>query len=162
MKRLVVLAACAALLAGCYGPDPNVTDDGKGLPVLTLDFPGEVKPESVHEAVLTIDNPGPEDMGSIVVAFSRLGDPELPLPLVEVSAPNEQGPVRNVDPEPQAVGQGGVVFTFEGIAEGDSMTITFEIRVPPDEGKIGNAVQVYDGADPDRARGVRLEAEVTR
>ena len=162
MKHLVVLAACAALLAGCYGPDPNVTDEGKGLPVLTLDFPEEVKPESVHDAVLTIDNPGPEDMDSIVVAFSRLGDPALPLPLVEVSARDEQGPVRSVDPEPQAVGQGGVVFTFEGIPEGGSMTITFELLVPKDEGKVGNAVQVYDGSDPDRARGVSLEAQVKR
>ena len=162
MRILVALAASAALLVGCYGPDPNLTDDGKGRPVVTLDFPATVEPESVHDAVLTIDNPGPEDMNSIVVAFSRLGDPALPLPLVEVSAPDEQGPVRSIDPEPQAIGQGGVVYTFEGLPEGESMTITFELQVPRDEGTVGNAVQVYDGADPDRARGVRLEAEVKR
>lgn len=161
MRILVALAASAALLVGCYGPDPNLTDEGKGLPVLTLDFPEEVKPESVHEAVLTVDNPGPEDMDSIVVAFSRLGDPALPLPLVEVSG-NAQSPVRSVDPEPQAVGQGGVLFIFEGLPEGETMTITFELRVPNHEGTVGNAVQVYDGSDTNRARGVRLEAEVTR
>ncbi len=162
MRRLIAVAALVGLLGGCFGPDPNVTDDGKGLPVLTLDFPAVVEPSSVATAVLTIENPGPEDMDSIVVAFSRLGDPELQLPLVEVSAPDEDGPVRSIDPEPRAVGQGGVIFTFGGIAEGEEMTITFELATPSEEGKVGNAVQVYDGTDPDRARGVRLEAQVQR
>ena len=162
MTRLAVATALAVLLAGCYGPDPNLTEEGKGRPVVSLEFPSVVEPGSVETAVLTIENPGPEDMDSIVVAFSRLGDPELPLPLVEVTAPGERGPVRSVDPEPSAVGQGGVVFTFGGIAEGDEMTITFELAIPEDEGKVGNAIQVYDGADAERARGVRLETTVER
>ena len=162
MTRIVAVALTLGLLGGCFGPDPNVTEEGEGLPVLTLDFPSEVETDSVATAVLTIENPGPEDMESLVVAFSRLGDPELPLPLVEVSAPDEDGPVRSIDPEPRAVGQGGVVFTFEGIAEGEETTITFELAIPSEEGKVGNSIQVYDGADPDRARGVRLEASVTR
>lgn len=162
MKRALGAALLVTLLAGCYGPDPNVTEQGEGLPVLSLEFPSVVKPGSVETAVLTIENPGPEDMDSIVVAFSRLGDPELPLPLVEVSTPGDEGPVRSVDPEPRAVGQGGVVFTFGGIAEGEEMTITFELMVPDEAGKIGNAIQVYDGSDAERARGVRLEASVER
>lgn len=162
MTRLFAAAALVGLLGGCFGPDPNVTDDGRGLPVLTLDFPSVVAPGSVETAVLTIENPGPEDMDSIVVAFSRLGDPALPLPLVEVSAQGEDSPVRSIDPEPRAVGQGGVVYTFEGIAVGETVTITFELAVPSEEGKVGNAVQVYDGSDPDRARGVRLESQVRR
>jgi hypothetical protein len=66
----------------------------------------------------------------------------------------------SVDPEPNAVGENGVIYTFDGLAEGETVTITFEVRAPTQEGPVGNAVQVYEGSDPNRARGVRLEAEV--
>jgi hypothetical protein len=157
----LILAAVALLIAtACTGPDPNVTEDGEGLPVLTLEFPEVIEPGSTNDAVLTIENPGPGDFDSLVVAFSLLGDPELPAPLVDVSPPGRDGPVVSVAPEPNAIGENGVIYTFDGLPEGETMTITFELRAPAQEGKVGNAVQVYDGSDPNRARGVRLEAEV--
>jgi hypothetical protein len=157
----LLIAACTLLLAvSCTGPDPDLTDDGEGLPVPSIEFPEVVEPGSVNDAVLTIENPGPGDFDSLVVAFSLLGDPSLPAPLVDVAAPGRDGPVVSVDPEPNAVGENGVIYTFDGLAEGDSLTITFELRAPAQEGAVGNAVQVYEGSDPNRARGVRLSAEV--
>ena len=162
MRRLVAAAVALLLLGGCFGPDPDLTPEGKGLPELSLEFPATAAPGSVQTAALTIDNPGPGDLSAIVVAFSRLGDPALPPPIVEVAGPGQEDPVRSVDPEPNAVSRDGAIYTFDGLGEGETMTIRFELTIPDVDGKVGNAVQVYDGQDPDRARGVRLLTEVER
>jgi len=161
VKRLVLGCLLAAFFAGCYLPDPDLTPEGKGLPVVTLgDFPATVAPGSRHSVALTIENPGPSDMESIVVAFSRLGDPALPEPIVDVAPRGDTGPVEAVEPEPDAVSQDGVIYRFGSLEEGDTLTIVFELSIPQIDGPAGNAVQVYDGAEPDRARGVRLETRV--
>ena len=162
MRKVGAAVALAFVLAACYGPDPDLTAQGKGLPELSLDFPATAAPGSVETAVLTVDNPGPADMSAIVVAFSRLGDPALPVPIVEVAGPGQEDPVRSVDPKPTAVSRDGAIYTFGPLDEGGTMTIRFELAIPEVEGKVGNAVQVYDGREPDRARGVRLETKVER
>jgi hypothetical protein len=101
-------------------------------------------------------------MDSIVVAFSRLGDPRLPPPLIDVSRRGSSGPVVDVTPTPNGVSPDSVVFTFDGINEGDTKTITFNVKIPAEPGLYGNAVLVYEGSHPDRAKGVRLETHVRR
>lgn len=160
IQRVSAGVAVLLLLGGCFVPDPGLTDSGKGRPRLTLDFPENAAPGSVATAEIVVSNPGPEDMGSVVVAFSRLGDPELPPPLVEVASRDGSNAVRAVEPEPVAVSSDQIVYRFAGLDEGAEMTITFEIEVPTQPGSAGNAVLVYDGGDPERARGVRLETEV--
>ena len=161
MTRTFVLCVVAALMFGaCLGPDPNVTEGGRGKPELTLSFPETAAPGSIQTAELTVTNPGPGDMGSLVVAFSRLGDPKLPVPVVDVTTRDGEGAVDDVEPQPAAVSPDGIVYTFGGLPEGDSTTITFRLRMPVDQGLAGNAILVYEGQDPDRARGVRLETEV--
>ena len=161
MRRLFLLVGLAALVFnGCFGPDPNVTEGGKGKPEVELVFPDTAPPGSVQTAELTITNPGPGDMRSLVVAFSRLGDPKLPVPIVDVTARGGEGAVDDVEPQPNAVSRDGVVYTFDGVPEGDSVTFTFRLQMPVSRGLAGNAILVYDGQDPDRARGVRLEVEV--
>ena len=159
--RSLCIAVSLLLLTACYGPDPNVTPEG-GLPVPTIDFPDPVTAGSTQTLTLTVENPGPEDMDSVAVAFSRLGDPQLPLPLIDVAAKDAKGPVVDVSPSPNGTSPDRVVFTFDGIDEGDSETILFTILVPEEPGLYGNAVQVYEGSHPNRARGVRLETHVRR
>lgn len=163
MRRSSLVGAALGavlLVTGCFGPDPDITPEGKGFPELAIEFPAATEAGSVETATLTIVNPGPAEMGSVVVAFSRLGDPQLPLPVVEVTARGEQSPVRDVEPAPEAVSQDGVVYRFGSLAEGETLEVTFELAVPDIDGPAGNAVLVYDGREPDRARGVRLETEV--
>lgn len=154
------MALSVAVLGACYGPDAGTTDGAKSKPELSLEFPASTSPGSSESAELTITNPGPEAMDSIVVAFSRLGDPELPQPVVDVVGRNEEGAVEDVTPKPNAVSPDGIIYTFDGIAEGESLTVTFTLVVPQETGPAGNAILVYEGQDPDRARGVRLETEV--
>ena len=160
MKHVVLAGVAALSLAACFGPDPGVTESGKGKPEPTIEFPATATPGSVQEAELIVTNPGPGDMQSVVVAFSRLGDPKLPLPIVDVAPPNGEGPVVDVTPKPNAVSPDGVIYTFSGLDEGDALTITFRLRIPVERGPAGNAILVYEGQDPERARGVRLETEV--
>lgn len=160
MRRTAALAALALLLAACYGPDASLTEQGEGKPELSIEFPSSAAPGATETAELTVTNPGPGDMDSLVVAFSRLGDPDLPVPVVEVAPPNGKGSVVEVSPKPRAISPDGIIYTFDGLDEGDSVTISFELRLPSDTGVAGNAILVYDGRDPERARGVRLETEV--
>ena len=160
MTRLAALALAAFSFVACFGgPDPNLTEEGLSKPELTMDFPAKTNAGTTVIAELTIVNPGPGAMDSLVVAFSRLGDPKLPPPIVDVS-PRNGGAVENVVPEPNAVSPDGVTYTFEGLAEGEELTVEFTLLMPQVNGPAGNAILVYDGADPERARGVRLETEV--
>lgn len=51
-------------------------------------------------------------------------------------------------------------YAFGGIAEGGSLTLEFDLRMPEESGSFGNSVQVYDGSEVERAAGIRLEIEV--
>lgn len=161
-KALAAIAAGLLVLGGCSGPDPNLTGSGKGKPLVTAEFPDTAAPGDVVTAVIHVENPGPGDMEPIVVAFTRVGDPSLPLPIVEPRRTLKDAGIEDIRPEPQGASPMDSTFTFPGVAEGDSTTIEFDLRVPDDaEGTMGNVIQVYDGAEIDRARGARLQLEVS-
>jgi hypothetical protein len=154
IARLALCLLCAAaVLAGasCYEPPP-VTK-----PEVTASFPSTAEPGSTVTVTLTVSNPGPE-MESVVVAFSRIGDPELPDPIVDTGTGGRAEAVASVAPDPVAVSPDGVIYRFEGLAEGESMDITFELILPSSKasGEVGNAVLVSDGSVPQRAKGIRL------
>jgi hypothetical protein len=163
-----VFRAATALLAAfvfvsCFGRDTSVTPSGKGRPELTLDFPATSSPGSTQSAMLTVENPGPEPMTSLVVAFLRVGPARgggLPEPIVDGAAQQQNPAIVDIDPEPRAISQAAVEFTFDGLAEGESMTITFRLRVPRMLGEAANSITVYDGSDANRARGIRLQTMV--
>jgi hypothetical protein len=162
MKRLV--AACVVLLAlaACFGPDPNLTATGKGRPDITADFPPIVDAGETFDVTLEITNPGPVDMDGITIAFARLGDPSLPIPVVDAGATGTNEAIVTIDPEPQAVSLDGIIYTFPPLGEGDSTTITFELKAPDISGAAGNSIQVYDSRDPERARGIRFLTTVRK
>ena len=161
MIRSFVLALTAMLtLSACFGDAQTLTEAGEGYPELSIDFPPTTTAGATETVALTISNPGPGEMDSLVVAFSRLGDPALPTPIVDVTARNREGAVRDVTPEPNAVSADGITYTFDGLAVEESVTIEFEVVIPQADGAAGNAILVYEGQDPNRARGVRLETKV--
>jgi hypothetical protein len=160
VKRLLFGALALVVLGACFAGTQNVTESGEGFPELALEFPATAAPGATATAELTVTNPGPGDMESLAVSFSRLGDPELPPPIVDVVARNGEGTVKEVRPQPTAISPDGVVYTFDGLPEGESVTIEFDLVVPSVDGPAGNAILVSDGQDPERARGVRLETEV--
>lgn len=158
MSRLVA-ASCAALLllGGCYrGPDPDLTETGKGRPDVSATVPERAERGDTVEAVIEVSNPGPGDMASVVVAFSRVGDPSLPTPIVEVGRGGRSEGIASVDPEPEVISPDGVIYRFDALPEGESTSITFELVMPDVRGEVGNAVTVYDGSEPERARGTRI------
>lgn len=151
---LVVFTACA-------GPDPNLTESGTGKPQVTAEFPEQAAAGQVVTAVITITNPGPEDMTSVVVSFARVGDPSLPYPIVEPLPNRARAGIDDIRPDPTGESPPDATYTFGPLAEGDSTTLEFDLVIPDRDGTVGNSVQVYDGAEPERARGVRIETEVT-
>lgn len=163
---VVALVAAAGLLGGCYSDTASVlTSKGLSRPELELRFPTEVSAGSVEEAVLTVTNPGPGDMSSVVVAFAALGKPDpgtgnLPPGLVRISSGGSNPAIESIDPDPVAVSRDGVLYRFNGLSEGASMTITFELAIPDRLGRVANSIQVYDGNDLERARGLALDTEV--
>jgi hypothetical protein len=165
VRRWLGFACLAALLAvACTGPDPNLTPEGAGLPELEISFPEQSAPGSVQRAVMTVTNPGPRPMSSLVIAFARVGPAaggeELPAPIVDGGANHENPAVQSVAPEPDAVSLAAVEFTFDGLDEGESTEIAFELQVPERAGAAANSVTVYDGSDVARVRGARLETVV--
>lgn len=151
---------------GCFqGGDEDLTSEGKGKPTVTIDFPSSVEPGSTQTASLEVTNPGPGDMPSVVVAFAFVGpvatEGELPPAIVTVGTKGENPSIKGVDPPPGGVSPDGVVYVFEGLEAGAAMRITFEIVVPEEPGSAANSVTVYDGADPSRAAGARLQTTVT-
>ncbi len=160
-RGLAAFAVVAVLGGACVSGAP-LTGSGAGIPVVSADFPPHSKAATTQTAVLQVSNPGPADMDSLVVAFARAGDPELPAPIVDASAGGDNPSVSGVRPEPVGVSSDGVVYRFQGLEEGASTSITFELVVPADPGPAANAVQVYDGSDIERAAGVRLETTVER
>lgn len=162
MKRLVAWGAL--LLAACAAGDQGLTPSGKGLPRVSITFPGVSAPGSVQEAVLNVINPGPGDLERISVTFVRVGPSApgqpLPQPIVDAAAGVGNEAVVSVDPKPRAVSDDGVVYVFDGIPEGGSLRITFRLKVPVQEGIAANSVTVSDATDLERAAGVRLETVV--
>jgi hypothetical protein len=160
----MIKALCAiclvCLLAACTGADPNVTETGAGKPVLTAEFPETAEVGEVVTASIEISNPGPEDIDTLVVSFVRVGDPSLPAPIVEPRKGRRQSGIEAIRPEPLGQSPVDATYTFPGIAEGGSITIEFDLRIPEGEGAVGNSVQVYDGAEVERAAGIRLETEI--
>lgn len=165
MRRVAFAALALAFLVGCFGPDPNVTESGKGKPALSVEFPASAPRSSLQTATITVENPGPGDMASVVVAFASVGvagaSGPLPTELVPVTTSEDNPVVESVTPEPRDVSDDGVVYVFDGIEEGDSLEISFEIKVPDSPGPAANSVSVYAGEDADRIRGLRLETVVT-
>lgn len=152
--RCALLALCLCFVVGaCYEPPP-VTK-----PEVTADFPATAEARDTVAVTLSVSNPGPE-MESVVVAFSRIGDPELPEPIVDAGTGGRSEGVAEVTPDPVAVSPDGVIYRFEGLGEGESMEITFDLVMPNGSGEVGNAVLVSDGAVPQRAKGVRLSIEL--
>ena len=167
MRRLAAATLALSLLTGCFGDARETTESGKGFPRLSVDIPASVELGSELTAELTVENPGPGDMDGVVVAFAPIGPSqgsnELPTQLVGFAVDGEENPsIIEIDPEPQGVGQGAVVYRFGPLAEGDSMVISFRLNAPVVPGTAANSVQVYDSADVARARGVRLETLVER
>ena len=165
MRRVTLALIAATLLAGCYGPDPNVTDSGMGKPIVSVEFPDQVERGSVHSARIEIENPGPGVMSRISVTFSLVGQASaaggIPPAIVPLGAGGENEAVLDVSPEPVAVSADGIVYVFDGVGEGETTTIEFEIRVPDEAGIAANAVIVSDAQDVERARGTRMETTIT-
>jgi hypothetical protein len=165
MRRVAAALIALALLPACFGPDPNVTESGKGKPLLTVGFPESVSRGSLQTATFTVENPGPGDMGSVVIAFASVGvagaSGPLPTELVPVTTSPENPVVESISPEPRDVSDDGVIYVFDGLEEGGSLDIAFRIRVPGTAGPAANSVSVYAGEDSTRIRGVRLQTVVT-
>ena len=163
MRNAAAALFAAVAFVSCFGQDPNVTPAGKGRPDLTLNFPETSPPGSTQAARLTVANPGPEPMTTVVVAFLRVGPAHgggLPEPIVDGAAKQQNPAIVDIEPEPRAVSQAAVEFTFDGLAEGESTTITFRLKVPRTLGEAANSITVYDGSDANRARGIRLQTIV--
>ena len=160
-KSFLAALLGVVLLTSCAGPDPNLTESGTGKPQVTAEFPEQAEAGDVVTAVISITNPGPEDMTSVVVSFARVGDPSLPYPIVEPLPNRARAGIEGIRPEPTGESPPDATYTFGPLAEGDSTTIEFDLVIPERDGTVGNSVQVYDGAEPERARGVRIETEVS-
>ena len=160
----LTVAALGTFAVACYGPDPNVSPAGRGLPELSVNFPETSPAGSTQTAVLTITNPGPEAMSRVVVAFVRVGpgggSSELPTPIVDGAARHKNPAIVSIRPEPDAVSLPAVEFTFGALGDGDSREITFRLKVPEVRGPAANSVTVYEGSDPQRASGIRLQTTV--
>lgn len=167
MTRPVLAVALACLtLGGCFAPGPNATEAGGGRPVVSVGFAPEASPGQVLTATIRVRNPGPGDMSRVVVAFALVGpgtgQSTLPAPIVGPALRKKLSAVVNVHPEPRASSRDRVVYVFDGLAQGASTIFHFDLRVPTEAGVAANSVTVYDGDDPERAGGDRLETTVRR
>jgi len=164
VRRAALLLAVLAVAASCYGSDANLTESGKGLPELSVEFPERSAPGTTQRALLTVTNPGPGRMSSVVVSFARVGPrrggSELPVPIVDGAAKGVNPAVVDITPKPNEISTAAVEFFFDGLAEGETAEIVFELEVPTTRGEAANSVTVYDGSEPKRARGARLQTIV--
>ncbi|HEX2296812.1 MAG TPA: hypothetical protein VHN37_16085 [Actinomycetota bacterium] len=165
MRRLRPAALALVLLAGCFGPNPNVTESGKGKPLLSVEFPDTAAPGSVETATMTVENPGPGDIRTLAIAFASVGvagaSGPLPADLVPLTTTSDNPAVVSITPEPQEVSADGVVYYFGPLPEGETTEIEFRIRVPESPGPAANSVTAYAGEETDRIRGLRLDTMVT-
>ena len=166
MRKISAVVALLLLVPGCAAERSDLTAAGLGKPELAVTFPSEVAPGSTHTAKLEVSNPGPGHMDVVRVTFVLVGpgpdQDELPRPLILGGVSDETGEIVSVTPEPTAVSGDGLVYSFAGLGEDEAATISFGIRVPKIAGAFANSVQVYDGKDLERLRGVRLDTLVRR
>ena len=160
-----MVALFVVMFAACRG-DENLTDTGMGLPTVSAEFPETVTTGSTETLDVTVENPGPGDMDTIAIAFALIGpssgESGFPAPLIAIGVKGESPSIVEVEPSPNGVSQDAVVYTFEGIPEGESASYSFDVKVPDEPGTAANSVQVYDGQEVDRAAGVRVETTVER
>ena len=173
MRRLWILVLAVAVLSSCYGPEPNLTESGQGRPTIDVEFPSRVAPGSMHDMLVTVDNPGPGDLPILSVSFTLVGvagEPQPPDPLVQPGTKGRSVSVVSVDPVPGSVSEDGTIFLFGDtdaastpdpfLPEGASASLTFRVRIPDRIGLLANSVTAYDGREPARARGVLVKTEV--
>ena len=161
-KLTAALLLLMFVAAACYGSDPNTTEEGKSLPIISADFPDAVEAGSLETLTLSVENPGPGEFSSLFVTFSVVGAAKgvsLPQPIVDVAVKGRPPSVVSVDPEPVKTAE-GIRFRFDPLPAGETTEITFELRMPEKGGVAANSVQVYDGAEPERVRGVLLATKV--
>jgi hypothetical protein len=164
VRRVLAAALAALALSACFGSGSGQSESGLGLPQVSVDFPASSHAGSHAVAKLHVANPGPGRMSSVVVAFSRTGPSPgataLPPPIVDVGFAQSNAAITGIHPHPAAVSPDGVVYRFGPLPVGKSITISFTLKVPKTTGQVANAMVVYDGQHPDRARGVRLQTVV--
>jgi hypothetical protein len=164
MKKALSGAVLLLVFASCAGSGEGLTPSGKGYPQPSIEFPANSPPGSVQKAVLTIKNPGPGDIPIVFVTFVYAAPASpgesFPVPILNGGPGGKDPNVVSIDPKPVAVDQQGINYRFGSLAVGDTMTITFTVRVPDRAGPAANSVTVSDGEEIDRARGVRLETDV--
>jgi hypothetical protein len=160
MRRSFLLAL-ALFIPACFGgTDPNLTEAGEGLPEVSVEFPPTVEAGTEEVATVVITNRGPGDLRVTQVSFAVLGASDVPDALIGFGARRKNPSIARIDPEPQSVSPDGVVYNFEGIAEGETKTIEFTLRTPARPGSYANSVTVADGTDLERSRGVPLRTRV--
>ncbi len=152
----LTLILLSLIATGCFA-DTNVTDSGKGLPVVTVDLPLSVSAGDRVTATFRIQNPGPGDIAGLSIAFVRVGND---FPIVDYAAKGSNPAIAAIDPEPLAVDRAGVVYRFPGIEEGGEVTISFELVIPDHLGPVANSVTVSAAEDAERLDGIRLETTV--
>lgn len=155
--RTYLLVVPLLLVAtGCFA-DTNVTDSGKGLPEVTVEFPATAKAGETVTATFRIANPGPGDIAGLSVSWARVGND---FPIVDLGARRENDAVAGIDPNPLAVDASGVVYRFGGLKEGESVTISFDLVIPSQQGVVANSVVVSAVEDGERLQGLRLETTI--
>ena len=157
MALRIGIGLAIVLVAAVLISTRDVPSGIEGRPVISVEFPAVSEPGSVQTATFTITNPGPGRMESVFVAFARVG---IDLPIVEAGAQHENPYIVAIEPEPDAVSIDGVVFRFAGLDESETMTVSFDLKIPMERGIAANSVTAYPGEDPQRAKGVRLQTEV--
>jgi hypothetical protein len=157
IRRIIVALALLALIGNACVGDSNVTDSGKGLPEVTVEFPEQVAPGDIATATFRITNPGPGDMVGLAITFARVG---TDTPIVDGGAKNENPAIEAIDPEPLGVDLAAVVYRFPGLEEGESTSISFDLVIPETTGIVANSVTVGAAEDQERLKGLRLETTV--
>jgi hypothetical protein len=172
VARSVVVGVVLLGLAGCFGPNPNLTEGGLAKPVVTADLPSRIQAGATIELRVGIENPGPGDIHSFSIAFAVVavgGTQGNAQPLV-IPAPvparlgGEQktsSSIASIRPKPVTVGQGGVVFQFGPLGEEEVTEVVFEIVAPTDAGNYANSLQVYDSQALDRIGAIKVQTEVS-
>jgi hypothetical protein len=168
MQRILATVSAVLFLSfiACFGSGDNLSESGMGLPRITAEFPETVEAGQTAELLLDVENPGPGDMDTVAIAFALVGpgqgETELPAPLIVIGTNGSSPSIDGVEPSPRGVSQDAVVYTFDGLPEGETRSFTFDVIVPDKPGPAANSVQVYDGRDIERAGGVRVETTVER
>jgi hypothetical protein len=170
--RVLLAGLILAAVAGCFGPDPGLTESGLAKPVITVDWPAELPAGTTEELVVEVENPGPGDMSAFSIAFAAIAvggsQGNAQALLLPAAPPDELGEdqpisasIAEIEPPPLTVGQGGLVFGFGPLPTGESTSVSFQIELPEEPGTYANSVQAYDSRALDRIDAQKLQVEVT-